>query len=107
MIASAPFEFIRSQIVIFDTGKKASSPDELAQLLPDISPSSIFYHFIDSRRRLSHHGDDFSFWLSAFGEYHQQLCDNLTSIDPYFVSLPQLKNQLVELFQNHFSKEKA
>lgn len=107
MIASAPFEFIRSQIVIFDTGKKASSPDELAQLLPDISPSSIFYHFIDSRRRLSHHGDDFSFWLSAFGEYHQQLCDKLTSIDPYFVSLPQLKNQLVELFQNHFSKEKA
>ncbi|MCB2182433.1 MAG: hypothetical protein KQH63_10435 [Desulfobulbaceae bacterium] len=105
MFASAPFEFIRSQIVVFDTGKRAASPEELAALLPDVSPSSIFYHFIDSRRRLGHHGDDFSFWLSGFNACHRGLCDKLVAIDPYFVSLPELKNQLVKLFQTHFNKE--
>lgn len=97
-----PFEFIRSQIVVFDTGKRATTPEELAAFLPDISSSSIFYHYIDSRRRLTHHADDFSSWLSTFNESCQELCKELRAIDPYFVTLTQLKSQLVKLFQKHF-----
>jgi len=99
------FEFIRSQIVVFDTGKRANTPEELAAILPDISPSSIFYHFIDSRRRLTHHRDDFSFWLSSFKESYQELYDKLTAIDPYFDSLAHLKARLVNLFETYCSKE--
>jgi len=98
LYASSPFEFIRSQIVVFDTRKRASTPEELAALLTTVSASSIFYHFIDARRRLAHHGDDLSFWLAGFQDRYQDLQNSLTAIDPYFSSLAQLKNQLVNLF---------
>lgn len=102
-----PFEFIRSQIVIFDTGKRMTRPEELAAYLPDISSSSIFYHFIDSRRRLTGHADDFSSWLSTFPGPGREICKELKAIDPYFVSLEQLKTQLVELFLHYFNKESS
>jgi hypothetical protein len=105
LIASDAFEFTRSQIVIFDTHKKASTPAELAILLPDMSTSSIFYHFIDARRRLPHHGDDFSSWLISFHDCYDDLYSRLTAIDPYFGSLAQLKAKLVDLFQEHFARE--
>ena len=104
VVASNPFEFIRSQIVIFDSGKRATTPEEMVAILPDLSASSIFYHFIDSRRRLPHHGDDFSHWLRAFDPGCRELCDALSAIDPYFVSLTQLKAQLIKLFQVHFKE---
>lgn len=100
--ATSPFEFIRSQIVVFDTHKRAASPEELVRLFPDISASSIFYHFIDARRRLSHHGNDFSFWLAGFDGRYQELCNRLNGIDPYFGSLTDLKSELNDLFQEYF-----
>jgi len=105
MYATEPFKFIRSQIVVFDTRKRASTAEELARILPSISPSSVFYHFIDARRRPPHHGDDFSFWLSGFDDSYLNLCNMLTAIDPYFVSLTQLKSQLTSIFQQYFNKE--
>lgn len=66
--ASSRFEFICSQIVVFDTQKRAATPAEMAALLPSLSTGSIFYHFIDARRRLSRHDDDFSLWLRDCGE---------------------------------------
>lgn len=103
--ATAPFEFIRSQIVVFDTRKRATTPDELARLFPDISSSSIFYHFIDAHRRLPHHGNDFSFWLAGFDGRYQELCNRLDGIDPYFGSLTVLKTELNNLFQEYFREE--
>lgn len=108
MQATAAFEFIRSQIVVFDTGKRADTPDELAVLLPAASTSSIFYHFIDARRRLVHHGDDFSCWLSGCAEgRYGDLCKKLAAIDPYFSPLTHLKARIVALFQQHFFGEAA
>ncbi len=104
MIASSSFEFIRSQIVVFDTHKKVANPQELAAILPHLSTSSIFYHFIDARRRLQH-GDDFSSWLVHFNDKYGVLCDKLQAIDPYFGSLTQLRTKLVTLFEEYFFKE--
>lgn len=103
--ASAGFEFIRSQIVVFDTQKRAETPAELAQLLPTLSTGSFFYHFIDARRRLAHHGDDFSFWLSGCEPRYQELCTMLAGIDPYFGNLTQLKQQLGKIFREFFAQE--
>jgi hypothetical protein len=100
--ATGPFEFIRSQIVVFDTRKWAATPEELFRLFPDISASSIFYHFIDAHRRLPHHGNDFSFWLTGFDGRYQDLCNRLDGIDPYFGSLTDLKTELNTLFQEYF-----
>lgn len=102
--ASSRFEFIRSQIVIFDTSKRIQSPEMLAKVLPDLSTGSIFYHFIDARRRLNNHGDDFSAWLSSYGEGYQELVQKLIEIDIYFESLSHIKEQLNTIFQIFFGK---
>lgn len=103
--AIMPFEFIRSQIIVFDTHKEAATPRELSDLLTTISPSSIFYHFIDARRRVSDHGDDFSVWLADIDECPAELCSRLRGIDPYFGSLVELKKKLISLFQEYLKEE--
>jgi len=105
LYASSGFEFIRSQIVVFDTQKRAQKPADLAELLPTLSTGSIFYHFIDARRRLAHHGDDFSFWLSGCESHYQGLCSRLAGVDPYFGNLTQIKQQLKKIFQDFFAQE--
>jgi len=105
LYASSGFEFIRSQIVVFDTQKRAQTPADLAEILPTLSTSSIFYHFIDARRRLEHHGDDFSFWLSGCEPKYNGLCAMLAGVDPYFGYLSQIKQQLEKIFQEFFAQE--
>lgn len=96
------FEFIRSQIVVFDTHKRIETPQELAVLMPMLSTSSIFYHFIDARRRSAQTMDDFSAWLAGWGSEHAALCEQLVAIDPFFLPLTVLRRQLTELFADHY-----
>ena len=42
------FEFIRHQIVVFDTKISIKEPEEFPGIMPEISLGSIFYHFIDA-----------------------------------------------------------
>jgi len=100
--ADTRFEFLRSQIVIFDTLRRAEIPEDLARELPHLSTSSIFYHFIDARRRLAEGRNDFSAWLSEFGEAYGELCERMDDIDPYFSTLSQIREQLLEMFSSHF-----
>ena len=92
--ASRPFEFIRSQIVVFDTNRRLNEPAELAQLIPRLSPSSIFYHFIDARRRSRENLDDFRTWLTNFNSRFDELRRDLGNVDPYFGSLMELRDKL-------------
>jgi hypothetical protein len=101
--ADKPFEFIRSQIVVFDTGFRISSPEDLARTARSMTPSSYFFHFIDSRRRTPGRGNDFCEWLSNYGPEYSRLCDKLREIDPYFISLAELKNSILATFDDYFS----
>jgi hypothetical protein len=96
------FHFIRSQIVVFDTYKRIDTPEELAMAVPNMSIGSIFYHFIDARRRTEESVDDFEAWLAGFGDKHAALYNKIAAIDPYFISLSELRQQLVSLFSAHF-----
>jgi hypothetical protein len=97
--ARQPFHFLRSQLVVFDTGTRIGNPSELADAVKGMSEGSIFYHFIEARRRTGKRCDDFSAWLeSKAGDYHQ-LCVDLTAIDPYFSSLIQIRDRLENLFR--------
>ena len=95
--ATHQFEFICSQIVVFDTGRHLSRPVELASAISEMSTSSIFYHFIDARRRTPDGGDDFSDWLATWGEGFAELRGQLKGIDPYFGSLSELRDELAQL----------
>jgi Family of unknown function (DUF5752) len=92
------YQFIRSQIVVFNTECSARTPERLADIIPKLSASSVFYHFIDARQRLPDGGDDFRAWLSVWGERYADLRGQLTAIDPYFTTLYELRNHVASAF---------
>ncbi len=94
------FNFITSQIVVFDTGKRLLKPEELALAIPQMSVSSVFYHFIDARRRTDDALDDFSAWLYGWDEYGD-IIQQIANVDPYFGTLVELRDNLAEIFENH------
>jgi hypothetical protein len=95
------FEFTRSQIVVFDTEQRMDAPDDLPAAIGELSASSIFYHFIDARRRTADRRDDFSDWLAACDKDCQALLAELSGVDPYFGSLHELRRDLVAVFERH------
>lgn len=100
--AAQYFEFIESKIVVFDTHTRVAEPEVLAGLVPRFSTGTVFYHFIDSRRRSEAKLDDFSAWLGNFGDRHAALLRDLADIDPYFGSLVELRQTLAGTFARHF-----
>lgn len=102
--ADSSFHFIRSQIVVFDTRKVIEDPHELSGIVPHMSVSSVFYHFIDARRRTENGEDDFRAWLGGFGEEYAGLRAMLAGLDPYFVSLSELRQQLAGIFTGYFGE---
>jgi hypothetical protein len=92
------YQFIRSQIVVFSTECAAQRPEQLAGIIPKLSASSVFYHFIDARQRLPDGEDDFRAWLSAWGERYADLKRQLAAIDPYFTTLNELRDQVAGTF---------
>ena len=105
--ATGQFEFICSQIVVFDTGRQLGKPAELASAMSNLTTSSIFYHFIDARRRTSDSRDDFSDWLTGFGNEFISLQEQLACIDPYFSSLSELREELALLFTAYFQAPRS
>ncbi len=100
------FYFITSHIVIFDTKRVIYEPSELVSVIPSLNSGSVFYHFIDARRRTFGHMDDFRAWLYGFEDSYRDLCDLLSTIDPFFSTLPELRDQLSVLFSEYFEKER-
>ena len=89
------FSFIRSQIVVFDTHKRIARPRDLSSAFAQLSLGSIFYHFIDARRRTAEGLDDFRVWLGGFGEPGAPLIDAIGKLDPYFAPLSEQRAALV------------
>lgn len=98
------FHFIRSKIVVFNTPHSITLPEELVSIIPTLSTSSIFYHFIDARRRTPQQGDDFSTWLASFGTGYDELIHHIKDIDPYYLSLMELKSELSKIVTTYFKK---
>jgi hypothetical protein len=96
------FHFVRSQIIVFDTQARIEGPEHLVEALPKLSVGSVFYHFIDARRRSPEMMDDFRSWLRSCGDGYEELCSQLASLGPYFGSLVELRTQLTNLFANYF-----
>jgi Family of unknown function (DUF5752) len=102
--ADHEFHFARSQILIFDTHTRMETPEELTSAVAGMSAGSIFYHFIEARRRRTEGMDDLRAWLMGFGEKYTELCGLIASVDPYFVSLTELRQQLASLFATYFEE---
>ncbi len=88
------FYFVRSQIIVIDTNRSVKTPKELARIVPGLSAGSIFYHYIDARRRPPYNKDDFSVWIASFGTDFQELVERIAEVDPYFTNLIELREEL-------------
>jgi hypothetical protein len=102
--AHQQFHFIRSQIIVFDTRIRISEPEELKGHIPQLTVGSIFYHFVDARRRTANRSDDFSEWIKGFGNSYNRLLEQIAALDPYFKSLTELRSQLSQIFEEYVSR---
>lgn len=97
------FHFVGSQIIVFDTRQTIEQPEQLAEAFSKISLGSLYYHFIDARRRSPEMIDDFRSWLTTCGDpYYDYLSSQLALVDPYFVSLQELRAQLIDVATHCF-----
>jgi len=96
------FQFIRSEIVVFDTQHIISNPEELKDLLPNLSLGGIYYHFIDSKRMSDNTANDISSWLSLFGDEYKGLTQQISKLDPYFFTLAEFRVRVSQIFEGFF-----
>jgi hypothetical protein len=92
------FIFLRGQVVVFETGLEAATAKEMARLIPRLSTGSVFYHFVESRRRSPVGLDDFSAWLATTPNGSAILAERLSRVNYYFVSLTELRDELEVVF---------
>lgn len=100
--ADQQFGFMTSQIVTFNTNVRVHKPEDLVNVLPEISHGSIYYHFIDARRRTPDRIDDFSVWLKNFDTDYEELLDNFAKIDLYYATLAEIQTQLHTITKKYF-----
>lgn len=98
-----PFFFTRSNIVIFDTPVRLHKTEELPKAISEFSASSIFFHFIDARRRVQEGSDDFQVWIRREWPEHEELAHRLADIDPYFRTLISLRSRIVKVVGDYFN----
>lgn len=91
------FFFMEATTVVFDTGEVVVNPRHLPQAIGRMSNGSIYYHFLEARRRQPLHVDDFSAWLMYDEKRWQESIKALASVDFYFSNLKDLKNELVKV----------
>jgi hypothetical protein len=90
------FRFLRSQMVYFDTGVRATTVKELREMLPKTTTGSVFYHFVEARFRSPQKRDDYSAWLAGFGDEGRALADRLAQVDFQLWSLGETRSRIVD-----------
>lgn len=99
--AQEPFYFLKFAMVVFNTSKVVHNPREFLDIVDSLSYGSLYFHFIDARRRTQNHKDDFSNWISNFDSY-DELIDMIINVDPFFLSLSRLKEKISKIFSGYF-----
>ena len=91
--------FMEATTVVFDTGIRISHPRELAAAIGAITGGSVYYHFLEARRRPPLGKDDFTAWLleNEDGERNRRYIDALSRIDFYFHTLVHLRRELARV----------
>jgi hypothetical protein len=106
-VLAQEFIFLRAQTVVFDTGLQAKTPRELARLIPHLSTGSVYYHFVEARRRVPGGVDDFRAWMERINSEIAELRERLAAVDYYFVSLTELRERLAQVFADVLFREHA
>jgi hypothetical protein len=93
------FHFCKSKSFIMSTGRVARDVPEFFARMRDITNISLYFHFLEARLRLERRTNDFSEWLLGCGE--AELAAEVERLDPYVVTLDELKQQIIDLGTRH------
>lgn len=88
--------FTEAVTVVFDTGLRITSPEKLPEAIGKMTNGSIYYHFLEARRRPPVGIDDFSEWLVGFPD-QEAWCSALQTVDFVFFTLTDLRGELVRI----------
>lgn len=91
------FYFMEATTVVFDTGKHIAHPHELVGAVSSMTNGSIYFHFLEARRRPPIGMDDFSAWLSIVGSAWSTYVEAIQSIDFQFYTLGEIRKELVKV----------
>jgi hypothetical protein len=64
-----------------------------------MTSGSIYYHFLEARRREPLRIDDFTAWLQEAGEPFAAHADAIRALDVSFRSLPQLREKIAAMLE--------
>ncbi len=93
------FHFCKSKSFVMPLGPAANNVEEFFAILPALSNNALYFHFLESRLRLEHATNDFSNWLAGCGQ--ADLAAAIGALDPYALSLDELKSRIIELGQRY------
>jgi hypothetical protein len=97
--AGHEFYFMEAMTLVFDSGERIQAIHELPDAIGRMSSGSIYYHFVEARRRPPVGMDDFSHWIGGFEEVGARYVEALRRIDFYFYTLRELRNELVNMLK--------
>lgn len=97
---------IESRLIAYDTGERFATLAALAEAIPRLPLSSLFYHVHEARRRTAGRTDDFSDWLEQYGA-DSALIEKLRAVDFYFLNLNQLRGEFMDIFRQHLAEPQA
>ncbi len=90
------FFFMEATTVMFSAGVRISHPSELAGAIRKMTNGSIYFHFLEARRRSPIGKDDFTAWLLENHDdgKNRPYIEALARIDFFFLSLADLRKEL-------------
>ncbi|MGE5189322.1 MAG: DUF5752 family protein [Gemmatimonadota bacterium] len=89
------FSFMEATTVVFGTGETIPHPRDLAAAIRGMTNGSVYYHFLEARRRPPVGVDDFSAWLGHEGDTYAHYVRALGTIDYYFHTLTHLRADIL------------
>ena len=93
------FYFMEAMTLVFDSGERIQTIQELPVAIGRMSSGSIYFHFVEARRRPPIGMDDFSHWIGGFEEVGARYVEALSHIDFYFYTLRELRDELVSVLE--------
>jgi len=72
----------------------------LLAALPVMMRGTVYFHFVEARRRKPIGHDDFTVWLEELSET-PDLIEKLHAIDIHLLTLPEIHERLLEAFGSH------
>ena len=88
------FFFSEATTVVFSAGIRITQPSRLGAFIRRMTNGSVYFHFLEARRRPPLGRDDFTAWLMEDEGANRPYIQALASIDFYFHTLVHLRREL-------------